>query len=99
MLSLYNLHLDGHVGDSLLPLLVIVGEIISQQNPRSSGSYKLSASCSSMFPEPQVSESFIVISFGTRLLNFAYLLQREDFLVRGEDYTSLWGKKTDVYGL
>ena len=64
-------HVWGHVGEtSLVQLLVLLEDKISQQTPSSSGLYNLSTSSSTVLAESKIWECLIDVSIGTGLTCF-----------------------------
>jgi hypothetical protein len=74
--------------------MILLGDTVSQQTPDLLA-LNLCTFSSAMFPGLEVQESFSSCSYWDRLHNFVFLqavvfyllqLQREDSLLRGEDY-------------
>lgn len=71
LFSAPSLHIP--VGETLLVLLLtLLGDTFSHQTPRSSGSYDLSVSSSTVFLDPKVWGCFLDIPFGIRVHNLAF---------------------------
>lgn len=68
-------HVWGHVGEtSLVQLLVLLEDKISQQTPSSSGLYNLSTSTSTVFAESKIWECLTDVSIGTGVTFFEIFL-------------------------